>query len=249
MLNSLVLEHVDTDVLKPYANNPHKHPKKQIEQIRSSIRANGVARPVIADEKYEILDGEAVWVATMAEGLEAIPVIRVFGLSETQKRQLRIGLNKHPHNADWDVELLRHEVQLILEVETDFDVGEIGMSVGEVDTLLRVGEADPDDEAIPAVSEKAVSRPRDIWNCSDRHRIGCGDCRDDAFVRQVVGTRPVDTCMTDPPFGDGHCSDTETRRKQRSLKLIGCASLAYIRTMPLGTVPMRRCRLPGDSLN
>jgi DNA modification methylase len=210
--NNLSFELAHPDSLKPYPTNPHKHPKPQIEQIRASIRAHGIVRPVIVDDEGIIIDGEALWRAAKLEGKISIPTLRIFGLSETQKRELRIGLNKHPHNADWDVEQLRLEIRAILDVHIDLDPGEIGMSVGEIDTLLMPGDADPDDDTIPALASRAVSLTGDIWICGDRHRIGCGDCRDLPFLQRVVGPRPVDCCITDPPYNREITGDATTGR-------------------------------------
>jgi ParB-like chromosome segregation protein Spo0J len=72
---------------------------------------DGLARALVVAEDGTILDGEAVWRAAKLEGITSIPVLRVFGLSENQKRRLRIGLNRHQQNADWDGHRkLRHSV-------------------------------------------------------------------------------------------------------------------------------------------
>ena len=210
--NDLLFEFVNPDSLRPYPNNPHKHPREQIEQLRASIRAYGAVRPVVVDEEGTYIDGEALGRAAKLEGKSSIPVIRLFGLSETQKRELRIGLNAHPLNADWDIEQLRLEIEEILAVHVDLDPGQIGMSVGEIDKLLSVREADPDDDAIPALPSHAISRRGDIWICGDRHRIGCGDCRDLVFLQQVVGSQPIDCCITDPPFNRQITGDATTGR-------------------------------------
>jgi len=209
--NNLLFEFVNPDSLKPYPGNPHKHPKQQIEQIRASIRAYGIVRPVVTDEEGIIIDGEALWQAAKLEGNTSVPVLRLFGLSETQKRELRIGLNKHPHNADWDAEQLRIEIEAILAVHIDLDLGVIGMSVGQVDKLLIAGDTDPADDTIPEIAPRAVSQPGDIW-IADGHRIGCGDCRDLPFLRQVVGSRPVDCSVTDPPYNRAITGDATTGR-------------------------------------
>src|SRR5580658_8442228 len=86
--NHLQFESVHPDSLKPYPTNPHTHSKRQIEQIRGSIRTFGTVRPIIVDNEDNILDGEAVWQVTKLEGKTSIPVLRVFGLTETQKRAI-----------------------------------------------------------------------------------------------------------------------------------------------------------------
>jgi len=206
----VLFEWVSPGSLKPYSGNPHTHPREQVEQVRASVRAYGVARPVIADEDGTLIDGEVVLRVAKLEGMTSIPTLRLLGLSETQKRELRIGLNKHPLNADWDLDQLRLEIQEILAVHADLDPGEIGMSIGEIDNLLTAHETDPDDDSIPALPTQAISRLDDIWNCGDWHRVGCGDCRNLNFLQRVVGPRPIDCCITDPPFNRQIVGDATT---------------------------------------
>jgi ParB-like chromosome segregation protein Spo0J len=110
MSNSMQLEHVHPDTLKPYPNNPHTHPKSQLKQIKASLLANGVIGAILVDETSEIINGEAVWRVSKEIGLQSLPVLRVYGLTEIQKRKLRIGLNKHADNAEWDADALRVEI-------------------------------------------------------------------------------------------------------------------------------------------
>lgn len=93
----------------------------------------------------------------------------------------------------------------------DLDPGDIGMSVGEIDKLLIAGDTDPADDMIPAIASHSVSRPGDIWDAHG-HRVGCGDCRDLSFLKRVVGPRPVDSSITDPPYNRAITGDATTGR-------------------------------------
>jgi hypothetical protein len=46
---------------------------------------------------------------------------------------------------------------------------------------------------------RPVSRPGDVWLLGD-HRIMCGDARDLAVYRQLVGHEKADLVFTDPPY-------------------------------------------------
>ena len=211
MSNSMHLEHVHPDTLKPYPNNPHTHPKSQLKQIKVSLLANGVVGAILVDEFSVIINGEAVWRVSKEIGLQSIPVLRLFGLTEVQKRKLRIGLNKHADNAEWDADALRVEVTDILEVEIDLNVDEIGFTVGKLDVVMGSKEADPEDEAVPKVADIAVSQVGDIW-IACHHRVGCGDTMDRDFLGRVVGTKKVDACITDPPYNRSIQGDVTTDR-------------------------------------
>jgi DNA modification methylase len=210
--NRVVFADADINSLKPYPGNPHKHPKRQTEQLRASIRVHGIMRPVLADENGIIIDGEAIWRAAKLEGNTSVSVWYVHGLSDYEKAKLRLALNRIPLNADWAPDELRIEIESILSVEPNLDPLEIGMSVGEVDNILIQKEDDVGDDIVPAVTAHSVTQPGDIWLCADRHRIGCGDARDLDFATRVVGTRPIDCCMTDPPFNKSIVGGATTGR-------------------------------------
>src|SRR6187200_3526897 len=96
------IEYVSLDALRPNPRNARTHSKKQICQIADNIGAVGFTVPVLVDENRVILAGHGRLVAAKLLGLKKIPVIRLRGLSEAQKRALLIADNKIAENAGWD---------------------------------------------------------------------------------------------------------------------------------------------------
>src|SRR6266481_10094424 len=92
--------------LVPDPRNARTHPKRQIEQIKASIAAFGFTNPILADPEGNIIAGHGRLQAARAMGLTEVPVITLTGLSEIQKRALRIADNKIALNAGWDLEIL-----------------------------------------------------------------------------------------------------------------------------------------------
>ena len=80
------IELVALDAIKPNPRNARTHSKKQIRQIADSIGVFGFLVPVLIDETSTTLGGHGRILAAKLRGLEKIPVIRVQGLSEAQKR-------------------------------------------------------------------------------------------------------------------------------------------------------------------
>ena len=78
-------------------------------------------------------------------GLETVPVITLEGLSEPQKKALRLADNKIALNAGWDTEILKLELAELSLPEIDIDLGLTGFSPGEIDVVLSEAD-DPDDE-------------------------------------------------------------------------------------------------------
>jgi ParB-like chromosome segregation protein Spo0J len=165
--------------LRPDPRNARTHPKRQIEQLVQSIWEFGFTNPVLIDEDDVLIAGHGRLRATKELGLTEVPTIVLEGLSDVQKKALRLADNKIALNAGWDVEILRLELASIGTLDVDFDMSLTGFASGEIDVMLKAAN-DPDDEVIPAVPVEPQSRPGDIWMLGE-HRIGCGDGRDQDF--------------------------------------------------------------------
>src|ERR1700676_5404367 len=92
--------------LIPDPRNARTHPKRQIDQIKASIDAFGFTNPILSDPEGHVIAGHGRLQAARAMGLAEVPVIHLSGLSETQKRALRIADNKIALSAGWDLEIL-----------------------------------------------------------------------------------------------------------------------------------------------
>ena len=194
--------------LTPDPRNARTHSAKQVEQIVQSIRAFGFTNPILADPEGRLIAGHGRLRAAKAMGLETVPVIMLDGLSEAQKRALRLADNKIALNAGWDVEILKLELAELALPEMEIDLGLTGFSPGEIDVILAAG-ADPDDEVIPAVPAVPRVQPGDIWQLGE-HRIACGDGRDRALLQRLVGEgETVASAFLDPPYNvkiNGHAN-------------------------------------------
>ena len=173
-----------TGSLTPDPRNARTHPKRQIEQIAQSIRAFGFTNPILADPEGNLIAGHGRLRAAKEMGLAEVPVIELGGLTEPQKKALRLADNKIALNAGWDVEILKLELADLSLPEIEIDLSLTGFSPGEIDVVLADSE-DPDDEIIPAVPVSPRVQSGDIWQLGE-HRVGCGDGRDRAFLAEVI---------------------------------------------------------------
>src|ERR1700680_4398641 len=201
--------------LMPDPRNARTHPKRQIDQIKASIEAFGFTNPVLADPEGHIIAGHGRLQAARAMGLAELPVITLSGLSESQKRALRIADNKIALNAGWDMEILQLELGELGSIDVDIDLALTGFSTGEIDVILT-SPVDPDDEVIPPVPATPRTKPGDIWILGE-HRVGCGDGRDAAFLQRVIGQGArVDAAFLDPPYNvriGGHAVSAGSHRE------------------------------------
>lgn len=204
----LNVSYMPTGSLCPDPRNARTHPKRQIQQIVASIREFGFTNPILADPGANIIAGHGRLLAAKELGLGEVPVIVLEGMSDAQKRALRLADNKIALGAGWDLDILRVELAELSALDVDIDLSLTGFSAGEIDVVLK-GPADPDDEVIPAVPAVPRTRPGDIWILGE-HRVGCGDGRDAAFLRAVVGQDAVvDAAFLDPPYNvriNGHAN-------------------------------------------
>jgi hypothetical protein len=211
----LAVTYCPVGTLRPDPRNARTHPKQQIDQIVASIRQFGFVNPILADPDGRIIAGHGRLMAAKATGLAEVPTIYIPGLSETQKRALRIADNKIALGAGWDLDVLKLELAELGSLDLDFDLSVTGFSTGELDVILN-GSADPDDDVIPEVPASPRTRLGDIWILGE-HRVGCGDARDLNFVRRVVGEQAaIDSAFLDPPYNvriSGHANAVGRHRE------------------------------------
>ncbi|QIK78867.1 ParB N-terminal domain-containing protein [Sphingomonas piscis] len=194
--------------LRPDPRNARTHSKKQIDQICASIWEFGFTNPVLVDEQSMLIAGHGRLRAAREMGLAEVPVIELSGLSEVQKKALRLADNKIALNAGWDTEILKLELADIATLDFDFDLTLTGFASGEIDIVLKAAN-DPHEEVIPAVPSEPKTQLGDIWVLGE-HRIGCGDGRDVEFLKHVVGEgAAIDAAFMDPPYNvkiNGHAN-------------------------------------------
>ena len=224
----LKVDYRSPSTLTPYTNNARLHPRKQLDQLKLSIKANGFTNPILVDKAGVIIAGHGRFIAARELGLESVPVIELGDLSDAQVRALRLADNKIALNSGWDVDLLRLELGELASSEIEIDLGLTGFSTGEIDVLLSP-PADPDDDTIPAVKASPSTKLGDIWQLGE-HRVGCGDARDEAFVRMVIGPdRQIDCAFLDPPYNvrvQGH-ANVKSKHREFAMASGEMSSLAF----------------------
>lgn len=145
-MRQLAVEYIDIVDLIAYKRNARTHSDEQIEQVSQSIKEFGFTNPVLIDEKNELIAGHGRTEAARRLGMTEVPAIRLVGLSETQKKALRIADNQLALNAGWDDELLRIELE---EIKTeDFDLDLLGFSLDELDAILTSNEVQTESEGV-----------------------------------------------------------------------------------------------------
>jgi DNA modification methylase len=214
-LHPLAVTYRATESLKPDPRNARTHSKRQVEQIVASIKQFGFTNPILIDPDGVLIAGHGRLLAAKSIGMVEVPTIELVGLTDAQKRALRIADNKIALGAGWDLDLLKVELAELSSLDLDMDLSMTGFSTGELDVLLAANE-DPDDDVIPPLPSEPRTKPGNIWILGD-HIVGCGDSRDRKFLETVIGQgAQIDAAFLDPPYNvriSGH-ANTKGRHRE-----------------------------------
>lgn len=127
----LKIEYVDTGTLKPYAGNAKRHPAEQIEQIKESISEFGFNDPIAVWKNDEVIEGHGRLIAATEMGLDKVPIVRLDGLTDAQRRAYTLVHNKLTLNSGFDTDLLSLELSdLNLE---GIDVSQYGLVMPDIE--------------------------------------------------------------------------------------------------------------------
>lgn len=198
--------------LVPYAENARTHSDAQVAQIAASIEEFGFVNPVLVDAEGVLIAGHGRVMAAKRLGLTAVPAIRLAHLTEPQARALRLADNQIAVNSGWDEALLAAEIARIRdEAVVELDV--LGFSGMELDRLLAAADAGLGDDAdeAPPPPIVPVTRPGDLWRCSEHHLL-CGDATKPDDVQRALGAGHLaDMGFLDPPYNVAYEGGTAAR--------------------------------------
>lgn len=211
-MDDLAITHRRPSELRPYPGNARTHSKRQIKLIARSIERFGWTNPVLVSDDNEVVCGHGRLEAAKLLGLDRVPVVQLSNLSAAERRAYVIADNAIALKAGWDSDMLAIELQGLVAI--GFDMELTGFELGEIEVILdgaaeKAAEADRADDELPDDDcGPAISRLGDVWQLGS-HLLVCGDARDEAAYRAVLGDDKADVVVTDPPYNvriDGHVS-------------------------------------------
>ena len=194
----LKIEYWVVDRVKPYPKNARTHPPEQVRAIAASIRDVGFMKPILVDERNEILAGHGAFMGAQQLGMEKVPVIQHKGLNQAEKRAYRIADNRLAEKSIWDDPMLLAEFADLKAMGAD--LGLTGFDEKEIELLLRPPAGTTSEPPVPSVQAQAVSRAGDLWLLGE-HRLYCGDSTKPASLKALMGGAQAQCVFTDPPYG------------------------------------------------
>ena len=178
----------------PYIRNPRKN-ENAVEKVTSSIHEFGFRQPIVVDSENVIIAGHTRFEAAKRLGMETVPVHVAKGLTEQQVKAYRIADNRVAQESDWDMDLLKLELQELDDPElTGFDEDELQ------NILLEIGEGLTDPDEIPDVPDEPFTTAGDLWEMGG-HRLLCGDSTNLKDVERLMNGKTAQMVFTDPPYG------------------------------------------------
>lgn len=189
---NLKIEYVEIDSIKPYKNNAKKHPKEQIEQIKSSIEKFGMDDP-IGVWKDEVVEGHGRLIACKELGYTEVPVIRLDHLTDTQRKAYTLAHNKLTMNSDFDIDILETELE---DLSKELDMSDFGF---DIDLDIEEEQEIIEDE-VPDVPDEPKAKLGEIYQLGN-HRLMCGDSTSEEDVSKLMNGVKADMVFTDPPYG------------------------------------------------
>jgi len=203
----LSIEYLPLASLQLDPRNPRLHDTKQIRQLARSIETFGFNVPVLVDAGLRVIAGHGRVCACQLLGVLEVPTIRLEHLTEHQVRAFMIADNRLTENAEWDNRVLGEQLKILSEAEIDFSLEITGFEMGEIDLIIENatpvdnGKDDPADAIHDSETRPQVTRVGDCWILG-RHRVYCGDARNDSAYPALMQGRRAEMVFTDPPYKD-----------------------------------------------
>jgi DNA modification methylase len=212
----LKVELVPISEVIPYARNPRKN-DEAISKVAASLAEFGFRQPIVVDGNGIVVVGHTRLLAAHRLGMAEVPIHTAEGLTQAQIRTYRLADNRSGQEADWDMDLLRIELE-DLQAE-DFDLDLTAFSEDELERLLAEAITDglTDPEDVPDQPDEPESVVGDLWILG-RHRLVCGDTTNQSHLDLLMDGEQADMVFTDPPWNVDYGSDLANGKyKNRSI--------------------------------
>ena len=184
-MTPMQIEYRPVASLIAYARNPRKN-DHAVEQMAGAIREFGFRIPIVAKSSGDVVDGHLRLKAALLLGMETVPVLLADDLTPSQIKAFRLLANRSATWADWDDELLGLELAELQEA--GFNLELTGFSEDEWNELIDADDNTglTDDDAVPEVTESAISKPGDVWLLGE-HKVLCGDATKAEDYKTLLG--------------------------------------------------------------
>lgn len=194
--------------LKPNPRNSRTHSKKQIHKLAKNISKLGFNSPILQDKDDFVIAGHCRLEAAKLLGLESVPTICLEHLSPDEIRAYIIADNRMALDSEWDMEILKSELEELSKLDLDFEIDITGFETPEIDNIInfeviedsKKEKSNPLDE-FPEESEiEDIVKEGDLWQIGETHKLFCGDSTKEESYKILMQDELADVIFTDPPY-------------------------------------------------
>jgi DNA modification methylase len=170
-----------------------------VREVAAAISSLGFCDPILIDERNGVLDGVVRVEAAKVLGLPHIPCICANHLSASERRLVRLALNRLGEKGSWDFDELKVELQELILVEAPIEI--TGFSMTEVDQIVIDDEPTTFEKGplAPEPDAKPVAQLGDIFALGE-HRIICGNSADPNVLEILMSDDKARLILTDEPY-------------------------------------------------
>ena len=194
--SKLEVSYLPIEKLKVANYSPRKWNKKQLKDLKDSIKSFDVVDPLIVnnhkDRKNIVIGGHMRLKAIKELGHKEVPVVYV-NLDKEKEKELNLRLNKN--HGEWDFDLLSEFDETLLS--------SIGFDSVELDDIFLdedVPEKFDIEKALEKIGiEEIEIQEGDVYQLG-KHRLMCGSsCNRDDMLK-LMNDKQANACITDPPY-------------------------------------------------
>jgi len=127
-IKTMNIEQLDISSLSPDPANARRHPERNLEQIKASLRRFGQQKPIVVDANNVVRAGNGTLAAAKSLGWKTLAAVRS-ELPRTELTAYAITDNRSAELAEWDHEILSRTL-------SDPEIGEVGFLPAEIDKLI-----------------------------------------------------------------------------------------------------------------
>jgi len=198
--------------------NARRRDERATNTLASSLGRFGAARSIVLDADGVVRAGNGTVEAARAAGIEEVLVVETNGRqlvavkrpdwSDAEAMAYALADNRTAELASWDSEALAASLgELASEYGREgFEpmLESVGFSELELGELIDVqahqrGSPEVEQDHVPQLPANPVTKQGDAWELG-RHRLVCGDCRDEHDVAKLVGDSKITVAVTSPPY-------------------------------------------------
>ena len=196
----LELVYLPPDQLVTPKRNVRERDPTHIRALMHSISRLGFVDPVLIDESRNILNGVERVEAGKELGIEAIPCVVATHLSATEKRVVRLALNRLAEKGHWSIDDLKVELTELSELGVAIE--DTAFTVAELDQIILEDDIDPVERGplAPPPNAEPVARLGDVFVFDDGHRLICGNAINAETYELLLEELTARLILTDEPY-------------------------------------------------